>query len=133
MAQRFQEAIFQEFIRYSQRLELASDDLCHLLIIACSEITERVNPSEDSMRNQIFLYAASKLTKLQVSERFKKLLRKYEELGRQLVLRAGNGVSMTAPDHHRGGRSTPITSWCRKQRAYVDLDDSRRCNLGCRH
>lgn len=133
VAPRFQEAIFQEFIRYAQRLDLASDDLCHLLIIACSQITERINPSDDPMRNHIFLYAASKLTKLQMSEKFKKLLRQYEELGRQLVLRAGNRVSVTASEHQRGGRSTPITSWCRKQRAYVDLDDNRRCKLGCRH
>lgn len=87
LAPNFQDAVLRNFFRNFRRdTKIAPNDICDLLETACSEITERAD-NDDVMRHNIFCYAAFHVESLQPLDRFKQLLHKHPELGRQLILR----------------------------------------------
>jgi len=94
LAQGFQDSVLRIFIDNITRYTLDSSELCRLLTAACNNITERLYPNDDPMREHIFWLAALELSNLQKSEDFRELLITQVELGRQLSLRAGNGTSI---------------------------------------
>ena len=57
---------------------LPDQGICDLLEITCTELPDRVN--EDPLREQIFWYAASRLTQLQNYDYFLRLLEMHKDL-----------------------------------------------------
>ena len=78
-AQDFQDAILCVFIDKIQANPLETGELCRLLRVACCDITERLNPRDDPMRDHIFWLAALRLSKLQQSEEFRQVLCEHDE------------------------------------------------------
>ncbi len=87
-AHNFQYATLRKFTRSFYHASLPDQGLCDLLEIACTELPDRVN--EDPLRQQIFWYAASRLTRLQNYDYFLRLLDMHKDLGKYLCTRAGN-------------------------------------------
>jgi hypothetical protein len=100
LAHDFQESILRIFTDNITMYTWEASQLCQLLTAACNKITERRCPRDDPMRENIFWLAASNLTKLQKSDEFQDLLITQVDLGKQLLLRAGNGTSPRPSNHH---------------------------------
>lgn len=101
VAQSFQDIILRTFrknIPNIQRWGISHAQLCALLKIACSSITEREHPRDDPMRDVILWLIMSRLTELQKTEEFMQVLTEHWELGTQLLMRAGNGNNQMPPD-----------------------------------
>ena len=72
-AHKFQYATLRKFTSpLTNHTSLPDQGVCDLLEIACTELPDRVN--EDPLREQIFWYAASRLTQLQNYDYFLRLL-----------------------------------------------------------
>ncbi|KAF2093977.1 hypothetical protein NA57DRAFT_61188 [Rhizodiscina lignyota] len=97
-AQTFQDAILRVFIDKIQAYSLETGELCRLLTVACRDITECQYPRDDPMRDHIFWLAALRLSSLQRSEEFQRVLCEQNELGKQLCLRAGSGTTTMPPN-----------------------------------
>jgi hypothetical protein len=106
VAKGFQDTIHRVFneqvssARYSGDGAVDQKMICHLLRVACQQITER-EPEDDPMREDIFRLAASKLTWLQGAPEFRELLCHFPELGMQLALRAGNGPMFSSKNRNK--------------------------------
>jgi hypothetical protein len=90
VAQAFQDIILRTFRNNINRITMPQTELFTLLGIACGSITERLHPRDDPMRDVILWLVSTRLTELRVTEEFSQILTEYRELGKQLILRAGN-------------------------------------------
>jgi hypothetical protein len=98
VAQEFQDTILRIFRDNARNWGFTHVQLCQILGIACSSITERLHPRDDPMRDVIFWLVTTRLTELQKTEEFLEVLTEYPELGTQLILRAGNGNTSMPSD-----------------------------------
>jgi hypothetical protein len=98
VAQEFQDVILRTFRNNIRNWTLSHIQLCQILGIACSSITERLRPRDDPMREVIFWLVITRLTELQKTKEFLQVLVDYRELGTQLIVRAGNSNTKMPSD-----------------------------------
>ena len=94
----FQRAALNKFYLSFSKASLSDQTTCELLEIAHGQLPKRVN--EDPLRAQIFWYAALRLTRLHKYSNFLQLLDEHRDLGKDLILRAGDG-SKPQPQHRK--------------------------------
>jgi hypothetical protein len=85
MARRFKSQCLWRFTEIlASNKTMSEESICELLHLACTEIAERAK--EDPMRSQIFWYAGIRISNLQKSGVYRKLLRDEPEVGQQMCM-----------------------------------------------
>ena len=92
IAEDFQKTVLASFIKRREKQQITTVRLCELLSVACNQITARPHPNDDPMRVKIFDLAASRLSDLQKLDNFRQMLDDYDDLAKELCVRARNSL-----------------------------------------
>lgn len=86
---KFQYVILRKFISFfTNYTSLSNQDVCDFLKIICTKLSNKIN--EDSLKDQIFWYVASRFTQFQKYDYFLRFLKMHKNLKKYLCIRVEN-------------------------------------------